>query len=135
MPSTGSSIKELRLSMGLSIRALARRADVSVAYLSKLERGESNPTIGLLRRIAEALNVPLETLVDSPQVPLFEEEMPASLRAFIDEYGAPGEKFETELSDPEYRRALLGVRLRGRYPDTSEEWLQIFLAIRQALSR
>lgn len=130
--STGSRIQEIRLTKGLSLRALAKRADVSVAYLSKLERGEANPTVGLLKRIADALGAPLDTLVDSSGVPLVEEELPESLKQFLEEYR---DRFPEELSDPEYRRALLGVRLRGRYPSTAEEWLPVFAAIRQALHR
>jgi transcriptional regulator with XRE-family HTH domain len=52
----GLRIKERRDSLGISLRELARRADLTAAFLSQVERGQANPSIGSLRRIAEALD-------------------------------------------------------------------------------
>lgn len=45
-----------------TLEDLARKTGLGVAYLSKLERGNINPTIKTLERIAEALEVRLEDL-------------------------------------------------------------------------
>lgn len=125
----GQKIKEIRLERGYSLRALAKRADVSVAYLSKLERNESSPTIGLLTRVAEALSVAVDDLLES--TPPAEEQvaLPASLVEFIDSFK---DKFP-ELEDPEWQRTLSQVRLRGRYPDSYMDWMPIFYSIRNTL--
>jgi transcriptional regulator with XRE-family HTH domain len=53
----GAFIRTQRRLAELSQRELARAADLSDAYVSKLERGMHHPTIGVLRAIGVALNV------------------------------------------------------------------------------
>ncbi len=55
----GERIKQRRKALGLSLRDVAKRVDVSASFLSQLERGQSGVTIDTLRRIAGALNVPI----------------------------------------------------------------------------
>lgn len=129
MFSTGDRIQQLRRSLGLSIRALAKRADVSVAYLSKLEQGDANPTVAILGKIAAALGVPVDDLLDSSPPPRHEEPMPESLKRFIENYR---EKF-SELDDLDWQKTLAGVRLRGKYPETDNDWLVIFTGMKSAL--
>lgn len=125
----GQKIKQIRQERDYSLRALAKRADVSVAYLSKLERNESSPTVGLLTRLAEALSVSVEDLVDSTPPAEEAAALPTSLVEFISKF--QGEI--PELSDPEWQRTLGQVRLRGKYPENDMEWMAIFLSIRSAL--
>lgn len=47
-------VAEARRAAGLSIRELARLADLSFTTISRIESGESDPTLGTLRRILEA---------------------------------------------------------------------------------
>lgn len=129
MTSTGAKIQQLRQSLGLSIRALAKRADVSVAYLSKLEKGEANPTIGLLGKISDALGVPVDDLLESTSPPRVEEPMPESLAHFI----ASFHQAFPELKQSDWQKALAGVRLRGKYPETDNDWLAIFTSMKNAL--
>jgi transcriptional regulator with XRE-family HTH domain len=53
----GAFIRSQRRVAELSQRELARAADLSDAYVSKLERGMHLPTIGVLRALGVALNV------------------------------------------------------------------------------
>lgn len=48
-------LRELRHSMGLTQAELARQADVTVSYVSKLESGATAPGIDLVDRLARAL--------------------------------------------------------------------------------
>ncbi|MDQ3833310.1 MAG: helix-turn-helix domain-containing protein, partial [Actinomycetota bacterium] len=41
----GTRVRELRLVRGLTLEALAERSSVSRAMISKLERGDKNPTL------------------------------------------------------------------------------------------
>lgn len=59
----GGNIVKLRDHHGLSQDELAYRADITRAYLSGIEGGKRNPTIGVLANIAGALDVTLEDLV------------------------------------------------------------------------
>ena len=45
------------------LRELAAMSDISNAYLSQLERGLHEPSLGVLTAIASALGVPLESLL------------------------------------------------------------------------
>jgi transcriptional regulator with XRE-family HTH domain len=59
----GAFIRAQRLTTGLSLRELGERTNVSNAYLSQVERGLHEPSITVLKAIADALEVPLESLL------------------------------------------------------------------------
>lgn len=58
----GGAIQLSRSKRKLSQAALAKRAGISVSYLSLLERALRDPPLSTLQKIAEALNMPLEIL-------------------------------------------------------------------------
>lgn len=58
----GEYIREQRGAAQISIRQLARAADVSNPYLSQVERGLRRPSAEILARIAGALRISAETL-------------------------------------------------------------------------
>jgi transcriptional regulator with XRE-family HTH domain len=60
----GRTLKRLRTERGLSMYALAKRSGISDVYIGKLEAGRSDPTLGMLRRLAKALGVPLTALLE-----------------------------------------------------------------------
>ena len=53
----GNRLRELRSEAGLSQEALAIASGVSRRYLSGIERGESNPTLDQIVRLAETIRV------------------------------------------------------------------------------
>ncbi|VFR22007.1 Transcriptional regulator PA0225 [plant metagenome] len=55
-------LKLLRVQSGMTLEELAQAADLTRSYISKLERGVSEPSIGAALRIAKALGVKVETL-------------------------------------------------------------------------
>ena len=58
------TVKRLREKAGLSQEKLARLADVSNNTLINIEAGkQDNPTIETLKKIAKALNTPIENLI------------------------------------------------------------------------
>jgi transcriptional regulator with XRE-family HTH domain len=59
----GAAIRAERVTAGLSLRDLAERTKVSNAYLSQIERGLHQPSLRVLQAIAEALNIPADTLL------------------------------------------------------------------------
>ena len=56
-------LRAQRTAADLSLRELSERTKVSNAYLSQLERGLHEPSLGVLRAIASALGVPLASLL------------------------------------------------------------------------
>jgi transcriptional regulator with XRE-family HTH domain len=61
--SLGEFIRAQRTLADLSLRQLSELANVSNAYLSQVERGLHQPSVRVLRGIADALNVSSETLL------------------------------------------------------------------------
>jgi transcriptional regulator with XRE-family HTH domain len=59
----GLNLQKLRRERGLSQEELADRANIHQTYLSGVERGNRNPTVTVLQRIAEALGADIEDLV------------------------------------------------------------------------
>ena len=69
----GARIRELRAQQGLTLDALAERAEVSRAMLSRIERGESSPTAQLMNKVCGGLGITLSILfaeADTPKSPL-----------------------------------------------------------------
>jgi len=59
------AIKDRREQLGLSLRALATRSNVSTSMISDVERGAKSPTITTLFALAQALEVPVSALVEN----------------------------------------------------------------------
>ena len=62
----GGNVRRHREEAGLTLEQLSARSSVSRAMLSKVERGEKSPTIGVASRIAHALGAPLSDLIGAP---------------------------------------------------------------------
>ena len=58
----GYRVRELRRAKGLTLNDLAGSSGVSRAMISKIERGEKNPTLVVAARISEGLGVTLSQL-------------------------------------------------------------------------
>jgi len=58
----GERVRALRAARGLTLEVLADKSGVSRAMLSRVERGESNPTAQLLGRVCAGLDVTLSAL-------------------------------------------------------------------------
>lgn len=65
----GARIREYRTMRRMSLRALGEAAGASPGFLSQLERGQVNASIGTLRRIAAALGLTMADLFDQDSAP------------------------------------------------------------------
>lgn len=72
----GANLRRLRTRHGFSLERFSRASAVSRAMLSQIELGKSTPSIDIVWRIANALNVPFSALIETRA-----EEGPAVLRA------------------------------------------------------
>jgi len=61
--SLGEFIRAQRRLANLSLRELAEKTHVSNPYLSQIERGLHEPSVRVLKSIADALNLSAETLL------------------------------------------------------------------------
>lgn len=63
----GRNIRRIRVAQRVSQERLAYDSAVDRSYLGGMERGEKNPTVDVLERIAATLAVPLQDLfIDTP---------------------------------------------------------------------
>lgn len=58
----GRAVADRRRDLGLSQEALAARADLDRTYVGGVERGERNPSLESLHKIAKALGLSLNEL-------------------------------------------------------------------------
>lgn len=63
----GKRLKKLRLNRGWSLDTLASHSGVSKPMLGQIERGESNPTVSTLWKIANGLNVSFTSFLEEQQ--------------------------------------------------------------------
>lgn len=75
----GADLRALRKSRGLTLVELAKTLGRSVGWLSQVERDKSDPSIGDLRAISKALDVPMSILFAHKYVPA--EELGYVVRA------------------------------------------------------
>lgn len=64
----GKRLREARDRSGLSLRAVARELDFSPSFLSQIENGKSQPSVGTLYDLARLLDVPIDVLFRSRAV-------------------------------------------------------------------
>jgi transcriptional regulator with XRE-family HTH domain len=119
----------MRKEKGLSLRRAAEGAEISVAYVSRLEANDANPTLEVLEKLAKLYGVPLEELTAGTR----ETSSPLQLAPALVEFLKAYEDSFPELKDPDWQRTLSNLRLRGRYPEKKEDWLSLFLELRRAL--
>ena len=56
-------LRTLRSQNGLSVRTLARRAEMSYTFVSNVENGKADPSLSTLRRLAKALDITVSELI------------------------------------------------------------------------
>jgi transcriptional regulator with XRE-family HTH domain len=109
----GAFIRTQRQLADLSLREMATVAKISNAYLSQVERGQHQPSVRVLRSIADSLGVPVDELLAQAGLTSTPGATPSPAASTVD--GAePASATEAAiladpaLSDPQ-RQALLGV--------------------------
>jgi transcriptional regulator with XRE-family HTH domain len=97
----GEKLRLLRSERGLTLAQLAKRAGVSVSFLSQLERGANHASIETLRQIVQALEVPLfHVFLSEHEDPLVVHRGARKRMAF------PGSEAEYELVSPDLKRRM-----------------------------
>ena len=108
----GTELRKARDQMGVSLQAIADTANISTAYLQKLERGEvSTPSPRVLRRLASSVGLPYLGLME--------------LAGYLDEE----ERKKARLREPSPRpHPLAGQQL------TPEEWRAVGAFIKKLVT-
>jgi XRE family aerobic/anaerobic benzoate catabolism transcriptional regulator len=117
----GREVRRSRAKRGMTRRQLAQASETSERYLAQIESGTGNPSVNVLRAIAQALDVPCAALLPEAgsrtaalgeilhllaQMP--EEELPALAKEIATRVALPGR------ADRARRIALIGLRGAGK---------------------
>jgi XRE family aerobic/anaerobic benzoate catabolism transcriptional regulator len=117
----GREVRRSRAKRGMTRRQLAQASETSERYLAQIESGSGNPSVSVLRAIAQALDLPCAALLPEAgtrtaalgeildllaQVP--EGELPALAREIATRVALPGR------ADCARRVALVGLRGAGK---------------------
>lgn len=126
LAAVGKRIAALRQIKGLSVPALAEKAQVSKGYLWQLENGEDpNPSLSVLMRIASALDTTVGELLGQPTVRAKDapipEELPPGLKDFLDIKKRQGDPVPERTV-----RVLAQLQARGL-----KDWEFLYEAIRR----
>lgn len=70
----GAKMRALREAKKISLRALARRVDVTPSLISQIETGKINPSVSSLYAIANALDAPMDAFFGRTVEPVAREE-------------------------------------------------------------
>ena len=124
-------LKELRTHQELTLKALAELSGLSVSYLSDIERGRTTPTLATLEQLATALGLSLLDFLSG--VDFAGELTDASLPP-----GLAQLKNDPEYSEkltPDWLETLSNIQMRGKRPQTKQDWLELYLHLRRVLEQ
>src|SRR6185437_8162221 len=76
MDHLGQRLKDVRVRAGMTLRELARAAEVSPSLISQIENGKSQPSVATLYAFSRVLNVSVDELFDDGQQ---ESSMPVTV--------------------------------------------------------
>ncbi|HEY7420039.1 MAG TPA: cupin domain-containing protein [Ktedonobacteraceae bacterium] len=79
--SVGNRLRALRQERGLSLRDVAKGADVSASLLSQIESGKVNPSVASLLKIASALQLPINVFFSQSETEHIQSNVPGPRRA------------------------------------------------------
>ena len=123
-------LRELRRSRGLSLAEVAEATQISPSFLSLVEKGKSDITIGRLVRLVVFYGVALSDLVPITTVPSFPGVLRVGEQRLVH---SPAEGIDVFLLTPDTRRTMMPMVLRfqpgaclaehGRHP--GEEWVHV----------
>lgn len=126
----GERLRSLRKEKNLTLKDLSELANLSVPYLSDMERGEVNPSIESLQKVAKAFNMTVRDLFSGVEElgELVSTSYPPGFEDFLKD-----PEFSEEIND-EWKEFLMGMNFRGEQPTTRREWIELYLNLRRTFS-
>jgi transcriptional regulator with XRE-family HTH domain len=97
----GSRMRARRQELGLSLRELAERVGLTASFLSQIERDLTSPSIESLRKISDALEVPIFHFLVEPDAK--SPVVRCGERALLE---LPGSNLTYELMTPDLNRKM-----------------------------
>ncbi|RIY39628.1 helix-turn-helix transcriptional regulator [Neopusillimonas maritima] len=119
----GQRVRRKRAARAMTMKQLAAESDISLPYLSRVEKGDGNVSISVLQRLARALNVSMDSLLSDQDeygvdyaliVELLKRQTPDSLREIRSHLVETLGQGKTHCTGAPHRIALIGLRGAGK---------------------
>lgn len=119
----GQRVRGKRAARAMTMKQLAAESDISLPYLSRVEKGDGNVSISVLQRLARALNVSMDSLLSDQDeygvdyaliVELLKRQTPDSLREIRSHLVETLGQGKAHRSGAPHRIALIGLRGAGK---------------------
>ncbi len=132
----GKSIRNARLKVGLSQEELSVRAGINRTYLSQLENSRSSPTLEVLERIAQALDVGAAALIaETPTArepePHYEIDLGGDIYPGLQEF-LDDERTRLLMNpSPEEIEVLRSIRFLDRFRPSKQFFIDVLFEYRR----
>ena len=126
----GERLRLLRKERGWTLKDLSQLANLSIPYLSDMEREEVNPSIESLQKISKAYNMAVRDLFSGVEElgESVSTNYPEGFESFLND-----REFSKEIND-EWKEFLMEMKFRGKQPSTKREWIELYLSLRRVFS-
>ena len=127
----GERLRLIRKEHQLTLKDLSQRADLSVPYLSDIERGVVNPSIETLQKVASAYDMTVKNLLNDVDGLGESTDItyPEGFLEFVDD-----PEYKNELNE-DWKELLMRIDLRGQRPSSKREWIELYLNLRRFFPR
>jgi len=125
----GDRIRELRRNKGEILKDTSEGTDLSVSYLSDVERGRTNPSLKTIETLANHFDITVTDLLSGVEFAgaKTENALPPGLADLLND-----EQFGDEIDDS-WVELLVKINLRGKRPQTKLQWLELYLSLKRIL--
>ena len=127
MMKLGERLRFIRKEHKLTLKELSQRADLSVPYLSDMERSAVSPSLETLQKIAGAYGMTFKDLFNGVEGlgELTNVTYPKGFLEFVED-----PEYKDELNE-DWKELLIRINLRGRRPSVKREWVELYLNLRR----
>lgn len=125
----GQRIRELRNRKGETLKETSNGINLSVSYLSDIERGRTKPSLQTLEALANHFGMSLTDLLSGVESAGAQTEnaLPPGLSDLLN---------DKELSkdiDDDWKELLTKINLRGKRPQKKLEWYELYINLKRIL--
>lgn len=126
----GERLRLIRKEHRMTLKDLSEQANLSVPYLSDVERDVVNPSVETLQKIANAFNMTVRDLFSGVEElgESVSTTYPEGFASFLED-----PEFSKEIND-EWKEFLVQMKFRGKQPSSKREWIELYLSLRRVFS-
>ena len=127
----GQRIRELRNLKGKTLKDISSSSNLSVSYLSDIERGRTNPSLQTLETLAKQFDLSVTDLLSGVEFAGLPSDsaLPPGLGDLLQDH-----EFGHEIND-DWIQLLQKINFRGKRPQTKHEWLELYLSLKRILDK